>query len=136
MDRLWIYHLTALDEMRQGIGLAGYGGRDPLVEFKREAHDMYEQLTGHIRQQIVRQIFNVTLTSQPARPQPPRNVQESGPASEGAAAAGGGAATAVAAAGTATATTTGVSKKVGRNDPCPCGSGKKYKKCHGGNNLV
>jgi len=135
MDRLWIYHLTALDEMRQGIGLAGYGGRDPLVEFKREAHDMYNQLTEHIRQQIVRQIFNVTLTSQPARAQPPRNVQESGPAKEGDA-AGGGAATAVAAAGTATATTAGLNKKVGRNDPCPCGSGKKYKKCHGGANLV
>lgn len=131
LDRLWVYHLTALDEMRQGIGLAGYGGRDPLVEFKREAHDMYEQLTGHIRQQIVRQIFNVTLTSQPVRSQAPRNVQESGPAKEGAA-VGSGAATAVAAAGTATATNVGVGKKVGRNDPCPCGSGKKYKKCHGG----
>jgi len=137
MDRLWIYHLTALDEMRQGIGLAGYGGRDPLVEFKREAHDMYEQLTGHIRQQIVRQIFNVTLTSEPQRPQTPKNVQESGPAKEGAAAGSGGAATAtVAAAGSASATTSGVNKKVGRNNPCPCGSGKKYKKCHGGANLV
>ncbi|MFQ5473172.1 MAG: preprotein translocase subunit SecA, partial [Dehalococcoidia bacterium] len=137
IDRLWIYHLTALDEMRQGIGLAGYGGRDPLVEFKREAHDMYEQLTEHIRQQVVRQIFNVTLTSQPQRSQAPKNVQQSGPAKEGdAAATGATATTRVAAAGSATATTTGVTKKVGRNDPCPCGSGKKYKKCHGGANVV
>jgi preprotein translocase subunit SecA len=127
MDRLWVMHLTALDEMRQGIGLQGYGGRDPLVEFKREAHDMYQQLTAHIRQQTVKQIFHVTLTTPAQRPPPPQNVKESGPAEAGA-----GTATQAAAAGAATATSTAtVNRKVGRNDPCPCGSGKKYKKCHG-----
>ena len=83
IDRLWVYHLTALDEMRQGIGLTGYGGRDPLVEFKREAHDMYTQLTEHIRQQVTRRIFHVTLTPVQAQaPQPaavPANARESGP---------------------------------------------------------
>jgi preprotein translocase subunit SecA len=133
IDRLWMYHLTALDEMRQGIGLAGYGGRDPLVEFKREAHDMWEQLTDHIRQDIVRRIFHVTLATPQAAPPPqtPRQVQESGPAKETAALTP--AAAQAAATGRAVALDTRPStatvRKVGRNDPCPCGSGKKYKKC-------
>jgi preprotein translocase subunit SecA len=144
IDRLWIYHLTALDEMRQGIGLSGYGGRDPLVEFKREAHDMWQQLTDHIRQNVVRRIFHVTLLPQQAAAPPPPSgqMQESGPAKETptpaqarAAAAG----QSVRMGGSATATTTRAagadgspsSRKVGRNEPCPCGSGRKYKKCHG-----
>ncbi len=134
IDRLWVYHLTALDELRQGIGLRGYGQRDPLVEFKLEAHDMYEQLTEHIRQNTVRQIYHVTLTTPVSRPQPPKQVSESGPDEDGAtgatttqvaAASGGGG-------GTATATAPPANRKIGRNEPCPCGSGKKYKKCHGG----
>jgi len=136
IDRLWVYHLTALEELRQGIGLMGYGQKDPLVEFKRESHDMYQQLTEHIRQNTVRQVYHVTLTTPVQRPQPPQNVQESGPAE---AAAGGAvaagqvaAATAAVSGGAATATATApINKKTGRNDPCPCGSGKKYKKCHG-----
>ena len=149
IDRLWVYHLTALDEMRQGIGLTGYGGRDPLVEFKREAHDMYEQLKDHIRENVARRIFNVTLTPQAAPPPPPANTSEIGPdetAAAGAtgepvtttrkAGARGSAATATATATAPAATTNApISRKVGRNDPCPCGSGKKYKKCHGGNGL-
>ncbi len=126
IDRLWIYHLTALEEMREGIGLTGYGGRDPLVEFKREAHDMYEQLTEHIRQQVVRRIFHVTLAPQSVpQPQPPRQTIETGPAKE---ATGSGRQTAPA---TSSKSSASVSRKTGRNDPCPCGSGKKYKKCHG-----
>ena len=154
IDRLWVYHLTALDELRQGIGLMSYGQRDPLVEFKREAFDMMDQLTEHIRQNTARQILHVTLTSPAARPEPPANVQESGPAEAAAAPSAAGATQQpararqkVAAAGAQTATTAtatdgnGASAqiatpqpvigKVGRNDPCPCGSGKKYKKCHG-----
>ena len=151
IDRLWVYHLTALDEMRQGIGLSGYGGRDPLVEYKREAHDMWDQLKVHIRQTVVRRIFHVTLMPQTAAaaPQPPSGqMQESGPAKETptpaqarAAAAGqavrmGGAAIATTArpggsvAGRPDGRASG--RKVGRNEPCPCGSGRKYKKCCGG----
>ncbi len=128
IDRLWVYHLTALDEMRQGIGLTGYGGKDPLVEYKREAHDMYTQLTDHIRQNVVRQIFHVTLTVQTQQAQPPRRTQERGPAKETTNGRAG--------AQPAVASRTSVSGKVGRNDPCPCGSGKKYKKCHGSGALV
>ncbi|MCH7809240.1 MAG: preprotein translocase subunit SecA [Chloroflexi bacterium] len=139
IDRLWIYHLTALDELRQGIGLRGYGQRDPLVEFKLEAHDMYDQLTEHIRQNTVRQIYHVTLTTPVVRPQPPKQVSESGPDED---AASGATTTQVAAAsgggggGTATVTAAPANRKVGRNEPCPCGSGKKYKKCHGGTGAV
>jgi preprotein translocase subunit SecA len=141
IDRLWVFHLTELDAMRQGIGLQGYGGRDPLVEFKREAHDMYTQLTDHIRQNVARRIFHVTLTQTPP-PAPPANIRESGPSDtpggNGAAAAPSTtrkatAKTAAAVAGPAASDNAPapVSGKVGRNDPCPCGSGRKYKKCHG-----
>ncbi|MDO8614435.1 MAG: preprotein translocase subunit SecA [Dehalococcoidia bacterium] len=133
IDRLWVYHLTALDEMRQGIGLTGYGGRDPLVEFKREAYDMFEQLKDHIRDNVTKRIFHVTLVP-PAPPRPqPRQMQERGPDETANAAAGAPTATATA---TATAPAPSASRKVGRNDPCPCGSGKKYKKCHGSGGLV
>jgi preprotein translocase subunit SecA len=138
IDRLWVYHLTALDEMRQGIGLSGYGGRDPLVEFKREAHDVWEQLADHIRHNVVRRIFHVTLAPQaaPAAPQPPRGqMRESGPAKETptptqARAAASGQAVRIGGAATATTPRAG-GRKVGRNEPCPCGSGRKYKKCCG-----
>ena len=147
IDRLWVYHLTALDEMRQGIGLAGYGGRDPLVEFKREAHDMWDQLSDHIRQNVVRRIFHTTLLPQAAAPQPPSGqMQESGPAKETptpaqAPARGGAAGQAVRMGGAATATTArpgaaAAGRKVGRNEPCPCGSGRKYKKCCGSGQSV
>ena len=83
IDRLWIYHLTALEELRQGIGLVGYGQLDPLVEFKREAFDMFSQLNEHIRQNTVRQIYHTTFTAPP----PPRPVvpgaRESGPSRPG-----------------------------------------------------
>jgi preprotein translocase subunit SecA len=118
IDRLWVEHLTALEDMRQGIGLAGYGGQDPLVAFKREAHDMWDQLSDHIRQQITHRIFHVTLAPQAVsapRPRAPAGRggqarRRRGPAGEEPPAA---------------------PRKVGRNDPCPCGSGRKYKKCCG-----
>jgi preprotein translocase subunit SecA len=150
IDRLWVYHLTALEELRQGIGLVGYGQLDPLVEFKREAFDMFTQLNEHIRQNTVRQIYHVTFTV-PA-PQAPRNVREAGPSETTAAtgepeANGKGnskkarARTKVAAAGSGAAATSQVAPgrvtgRVGRNDACPCGSGKKYKKCHGAGGLA
>ena len=121
IDRLWVEHLTALDEMRQGIGLAGYGGRDPLVAYKAEAHDMWDQLTDHIRHQITHRIYHVTLAPQAVpRPRQPAAA---------AARQGGGARARAAVAGSGGQPS--APRKVGRNDPCPCGSGKKYKKCCG-----
>ena len=127
IDRLWIYHLTALDEMRQGAGLRGYGGQDPLTVYKREAHDMWQQLTDHIRQNVVRQIFHL---------QPMPQGQESYGAAKATSTRTSGSATT----GTSNKAASGIHPtrssssgrvKVGRNDPCTCGSGRKYKKCHG-----
>jgi preprotein translocase subunit SecA len=130
IDRLWVEHLTAMDEMRQGIGLHAYGQQDPLVAYKREAHDMWDQLLGNIRQTITRAILHVGLAGAP-RPAAAPAVRADG---DGAGVPAGRAVqnlrenrtdqAAVPAAKVA-------GRKVGRNDPCPCGSGRKYKKCHG-----
>ncbi len=160
IDSLWVEHLTAMDEMRQGISLQAYGQSDPLVAYKREAHDMWDQLLVNIRNQITRSIYHVELAA-PPQPAPPPvmiatqpGVAEDGNGSAPAPAAATNLATddraqrAVAAAAGIKApprnlrtnqpteggggTTVRAAAKVGRNDPCPCGSGKKYKKCHGG----
>jgi preprotein translocase subunit SecA len=116
IDSLWVEHLTAMDEMRQGIGLQAYGQTDPLVAYKREAHDMWEQLLANIRRQVARTIYLVELAPAvaPARPAAPVNLREN--RTDGAANG---------------SRPAGAVKKVGRNEPCPCGSGRKYKKCHG-----
>ncbi len=136
IDTLWVEHLTATDEMRQGIGLAAYGQQDPLVVYKREAHDMWQQLLANIRRQITHSIYHVELAPRTARPP----VAAEAPAGEEAAAetaavskaAARRGRVAVAAGGRAAGRRPIGAHKVGRNDPCPCGSGKKYKKCCGG----
>jgi preprotein translocase subunit SecA len=124
IDTLWVEHLTAMDEMRQGIGLQAYGQTDPLVAYKREAHDMWGQLLGNIRHQITHQIYHVELVQRPVQPPPIAVPSQAGASAGNGAAAGDGARDRrqPVAAG---------KRKTGRNDPCPCGSGKKYKKCHG-----
>ena len=81
IDRLWVEHLTAMDEMRQGIGLQAYGQTDPLVAYKREAHDMWEQLLENIRNTIAHAIYHVEITVRP--PQPPPVIIETGPTLDG-----------------------------------------------------
>ncbi len=124
IDTLWVEHLTAVEEMRQGIGLRAYGQTDPLVAYKREALDMWDQFRDRIRQQVARQILHARLAPQAAaeamaQERAPSRIQQSGPGDPDGTA------------GPATATATRVTAKVGRNDPCPCGSGKKFKRCHG-----
>ncbi len=138
IDLLWVEHLTAMDEMRQGIGLRAYGQNDPLVAYKREARDMWEQFLERLREQVTRQILHARLTTQAAidaamaAQTMPTALRETGPDDSGSDEP-----VTTAAGGTATATrprTTAASRvvsKVGRNDLCPCGSGKKYKRCHG-----
>ena len=148
IDMLWVEHLTAMDEMRQGIGLAAYGQQDPLVVYKREAHDMWEQLLANIRRQITRSIYRVEFVRRteqapaaaPAGPDGgPSSEEERAeaasavPAGAKAAAAVGGKAVASTGREKAAARRPVGAQKIGRNDPCPCGSGKKYKKCHGKN---
>ncbi len=108
VDTLWVNHLTALDELREGIGLRAYGQRNPLVEYKREAHDMFAALTAAIKHDIVHNIYFLEPASQPVRR--PMRAMHAGESRQ-----------------SAPQHTAG--KKVGRNDPCPCGSGKKYKNC-------
>jgi preprotein translocase subunit SecA len=137
IDHLWIEHLTAMDEMRQGIGLAAYGQQDPLVAYKREAHDMWDQLMENIRRQITHSIYHVQLATAPPPPPEPVGVTAGrGTAPDGAPAEDGATKAPVQAAprhrtGMAAARRPVGARKVGRNDPCPCGSGKKYKKCCG-----
>ena len=160
IDTLWVEHLTELDDMRRGIGLRGYGGIDPLNEFKKEAFKLYEELRGFIRHQVASTIFRVAV--QPTAPQ--FNQTSAAPLRATATTTGGNgadaavAALAPAAAGTALPSIAGAARqgtiqyqhgdqqaaaaasggtaeggqpKLGRNDPCWCGSGKKYKRCHG-----
>jgi len=112
IDNLWIRHLTGLDNLREGIGLRAYGQQDPLVAYKKEAHEMYQDLLATIQHDIVNRIFRpVEIRIQ--RPRPAREMR-----------------TNLEGRGTRRPVKA-VDRKVGRNDPCPCGSGKKYKHCHG-----
>jgi len=112
VDNLWVRHLTDLDALREGIGLRAYGQQDPLVSFKREAYDMYSQLLGTIQHDIVHAIYHAQVMTVPQ----PRAVQAVHPGS-GSDGAG--------------RRPVRAEKRPGRNDPCYCGSGKKYKYCHG-----
>jgi preprotein translocase subunit SecA len=117
IDNKWREHLYEMDYLQEGIGLRAYGQRDPLVEYQREAFDMFQEMKDAIQDEFVRYIYRVELVRQdePARPRPQR-VQLSRDEGGGGSAGGG-------------AQTSG--DKIPRNAPCPCGSGKKYKKCHG-----
>ncbi|MFA6587757.1 MAG: preprotein translocase subunit SecA [Patescibacteria group bacterium] len=130
IDTLWIEHLDLMDHLRQGIGLRGYGQRDPLVEYKKEAYLLFSQLLNSIRSQLVHTIFKAHVSQNivEQNQSQPKNLTLSAPAKE-----------AIDNSSTSTAmpevsqssTNPFASKKIGRNDPCPCQSGKKYKRCHG-----
>ena len=92
LDRGWKEHLRNMDFLRDGIGLRGYGQRDPKLEYKREGFNMFQELLVHIREGAFRALTRVRVEQRPTE-----------------------------------------IAKPGRNDPCPCGSGKKYKKCCGAN---
>ncbi len=125
LDMLWVRHLTALDALRQGIGLRAFGQQDPLVAFKKEAYEMYGQFQAAVQEEVVRRIFHTTVVKEAPRP---RNLQAQHPD----AAAASRMQAQAAAQGTAEQSPTPirVQKTPGRNDPCWCGSGKKYKQCH------
>ncbi len=108
IDNKWREHLSEMDYLRAGIGLRAMGQRDPLSEYQREGYDMFMDTVDSVKRDVVRYLFNVEVAqpkTEPQRVQPnPTGGGESKPVN---------------------------SDKVGRNDPCPCGSGKKYKRCHG-----
>jgi preprotein translocase subunit SecA len=112
IDRLWIEHLTAIDDVREGIGLRAFGQRDPLIEYKVEAADMFDNLLAAIHHDVVHVIYHLAPAQQATTVRRPQRVftnREDDGAKQPVRAA----------------------KKTGRNDPCPCGSGMKFKKCHG-----
>jgi preprotein translocase subunit SecA len=122
VDAQWKDHLLSLDHLKEGIGLRGYAQKDPLVEFKKEAFTLFDDLMDRIDKESVRFLFLV----QPAKPEDEakqierrqRQQQQNLQFQTGAAQA-------------EPPKPVRAAAKVGRNDPCPCGSGKKYKKCHG-----
>ncbi|HEY9282065.1 MAG TPA: preprotein translocase subunit SecA [Pyrinomonadaceae bacterium] len=129
IDAQWKDHLLAIDHLKQGIGLVGYGQKDPLVEYKKESFDLFQAMLDRIDTITIRSLFNLQVVAEQApeqlqqrRRSRPTSMMFTGP-NQGAAAAGEEAGK--------TKTVTRSQPKVGRNDPCPCGSGKKHKKCCG-----
>ena len=121
IDTLWMDHLDAVENLRGGIGLRGYGQRDPLVEYKNEAYAMFEQLISGIDDEIVHRIYKIQV--QAPVPAHQHIVQQAAGESVGI--------SEVSANNKQQVTSSsGDKKKLGRNDPCYCGSGKKYKRCH------
>jgi len=133
LDRQWKDHLHAMDALREGIGLRGYAQRDPKIEYQREGFALFEEMSARVDGHAAETIFKFVLpdpSAEPARPrpaaggapaqQPGRGVRRGLPGPAGAAAPAGARSGSGSKAG-----------KVGRNDPCPCGSGKKFKKCCG-----
>jgi preprotein translocase subunit SecA len=156
VDAQWKDHLYSLDHLKEGIGLRGYGQRDPLVEYKKESYALFQDMKARIEEEMVRYLFwlrpvigegadaSAAGAARPPRPTPrrpsPANVTMNHPAAEPVPAFAGAARSSPSRQTPTPARTGGddVIKtvkrdepRVGRNDPCPCGSGKKYKKCHG-----
>lgn len=143
IDQFWRDHLNEMEELRTGIGLRAYGQRDPLIEYKKEAYEMFARLIEEIDREIVGKIFRMQINvSQPPRierrPQPTLMAIHADATGMGFASASEGGGGTAETSPMAEASQRGTLKpikrdapKVGRNDPCPCGSGKKYKKCCG-----
>jgi preprotein translocase subunit SecA len=108
IDNKWRDHLSEMDYLRAGIGLRAMGQRDPLSEYQREAYDMFTEMVSSVKYDAVRYLFHVELAKPKTQPEK-LAAAPTGPAPKKQA----------------------ISDKIGRNDPCPCGSGKKYKRCHG-----
>ena len=141
VDSQWKEHLYAMDHLKEGIGLRGYGQRDPLMEYKKESFSMFEAMWDRIEEEIVRLLFLLRPVREPAferRPvaRPARlslNDPSVVPSAFDAPRAAGPRRESQGGADAAVTTIKRTEAKVGRNSPCPCGSGKKYKKCHGAN---
>ena len=134
VDRQWKDHLLALDHLREGIGLRAYGQRDPLVEYKRESYALFEDMWERIEDHVVKFLYHAEPVEDMQLQRRGVSTTLSHPDAEGLAASHAQqerAANTPVAAPSKPATVRRVEPKVGRNDPCPCGSGKKYKRCHG-----
>lgn len=112
VDDKWMDHLDAMDQLREGIGLRAYGQKDPLVEYKFEGFEMFHNMVASIQEEVIKYIFRVKMVQQESQPQQRNMVENRYDQEDG---------------------NQPIRKqaKIGRNDPCPCGSGKKHKKCCG-----
>jgi len=115
VDNHWIDHIDAMDQLRQGIGLRAIGQQDPVVAYKMEGFDMFEEMNKNIKEDTVRYLFNITVEEPVERKQVVDVEKLSATTSDD----------------EEETHTIVKGDKVGRNDPCPCGSGKKYKNCCG-----
>ncbi|MGI8484555.1 MAG: preprotein translocase subunit SecA, partial [Thermomicrobiales bacterium] len=115
IDRLWVDHLTTMDDLRQGVGLQAYGQKDPLVVYKTEGFRLFQLLLEHIQHDVVRNIFRVqpVAAQQPVQTRVTEATTTNAPVDQ------------------SNANQQRRARKVRPNEPCPCGSGKKYKYCHG-----
>ncbi len=104
IDKDWRDHLAAMDTLRGNVNLRAMGGKDPFYEYKRESFDYFDEMLSNQNEKVLKTLFNIKLVSNDSNN---KNVQND-------------------------STRRIISKKIGRNEPCPCGSGKKYKQCHGG----
>ncbi|MBN2557856.1 MAG: preprotein translocase subunit SecA [Clostridia bacterium] len=116
VDDKWMDHIDAMDQLRQGIGLRAFGQRDPVVEFKFEGFEMFEEMNSNIRESAVKLILGIRA-GRPEEIKPREHIVNINTSHD-----------------SKSLLRQKSTVKVGRNDPCPCGSGKKYKKCHGANN--
>jgi preprotein translocase subunit SecA len=134
IDEKWRDHLYEMDLLKEGIGLRAWGQKDPLIEYKREAYNAFEAMMGGLGEDVIRRMFRVSVVAAPNQPVPTRTVHAAATQESHAAFSAfdrSETATATSAPPRTSTTPVRVQAKVGRNDPCPCGSGKKYKKCHG-----
>jgi preprotein translocase subunit SecA len=119
VDGLWKDHLLNMDHLKEGIFLRGYAQVDPLVAYKREGHGLFQEMIERVKEETVRLLFHIQIQRE-SQVQELKREQENQPKFYGPGDGSG-----------ARPQAARKDKKVGRNDPCPCGSGKKYKKCCG-----
>jgi len=118
LDHHWKEHLLAMDHLRQSVGLRGYAQKQPIQEYKRESFELFERMLGEVREQTMRTLYTVEVDQQEPKTKPEEpemlsyNIRSEEPVAK-------------------QETVKRDHAKVGRNEPCPCGSGKKYKQCHG-----
>ena len=131
IDAQWKDHLLNLDHLKEGIGLRGYGQRDPLIEYKKESFELFQEMMERIQDRVVKFLWKVEVVveregqhGQPENVRPAPRSLPTAPRQQPMIFSGSG--------GPMVETVKRKDVKVGRNAPCPCGSGKKFKKCHGG----
>jgi preprotein translocase subunit SecA len=129
IDTQWKDHLLSIDHLKEGIGLRGYGQRDPLTEYKKEAFDLFEDMFERMKAAVIERLFKVQIVRDAPMELPAMTAWADARESRGEI-AGEPARASTPAPRAQSVPRTPTGEKIGRNDPCYCGSGKKYKKCH------